>query len=281
MENLVGHWVESAAWWWAIGLFLLFAMLESVRPARSGAASTIARWAENFALYAASLGVLYWIAPSDLAGRFVTVSPGGSLFGVLHRIGGDALVLGFGILATDLLVYLVHVMEHRFFLLWRLHAVHHSDLHIDVTTGLRHHPGEILLNALIANLVLISLGQPLWVAAVYGSVSIAASLFNHSNIVIPDRLDRALRAVVVTPGLHRLHHSEDATHYNANFGNIFSFWDRLFGTYRRLPAEQEAAITFGIDSTGAIGFRPLREWVLPFTLRRVPLSPRNAGREAG
>lgn len=269
MENLLGQWVESAAWWWAIGLFLLFAALESARPARSVAASTAARWAENFALYAACLGALYWIAPNNLIGRFVTVPPGGSLFGMLHRIGGDALVLGFGILATDFLVYVVHIVEHHVFFLWRLHAVHHSDQHIDVTTGLRHHPGEILLNALIANLVLITLGQPLWVAAVYGSVSITASLFNHSNIVIPDSLDRVLRVVVVTPSLHRLHHSADGAHFNTNFGNIFSFWDRLFGTYRRLPAEQEATITFGIDSAGAIGFRPLREWLLPFTLRRA------------
>lgn len=269
MENLVHHWVQSAAWWWAIGLFLAFAVLESIRPARSGAASTVARWAENFALYAACLGGIFWIAPNHLVARLVTIPPGGAVFGALRAIGGDALVLGFGVLVTDFLVYLMHVIEHRVFFLWRLHAVHHTDQQIDVSTGLRHHPGEIVVNTLFASLVLTALGQPLWVAAVYGSVSIAASLFNHSNIAIPEGLDRAMRVVVVTPGLHRLHHSRDAAHYNTNFGNIFSFWDRLFGTYRRLPAEQEVAITFGIDSTGALGFRPLREWLLPFTLRRA------------
>lgn len=269
MENLVSHWAQSAWWWWAVGLFLAFGALESVWPARSGATSTVARWTENFALYAACVTGTYWIAPREFVARIVTLRPDESLFDVLHRIGGDALVVGFGLLLTDLLVYLIHVIQHRVFFLWRLHAVHHSDQQIDVSTGLRHHPGEIVVNALFASLVLTALGQPLWVSAAYASISIAASLFNHSNIVIPDRLDRALRWVVVTPGLHRLHHSADAAHYNTNFGNILSFWDRLFGTYRRLPAGQEAAITFGIDSDGAIGFRPLREWLRPFTLRRT------------
>lgn len=273
MEDLIANWADAIAWWWAVGLFLVFAALETAWPARPGSSSSVARWAENFALYAGCLGALYWIAPNDIVGRFLTVPPGRSLFGMVHQIGGNGLVLATGILATDFLVYLVHVVQHHVFVLWRFHAVHHSDEHVDVTTGLRHHPAEVFVNALFANIVLISLGQPLWVAAVYGIVSMTASLFNHSNVIIPAALDRVLRAVFITPGLHRLHHAVDAAHYNTNFGNIFSFWDRLCGTYRRLPDDEAAAISFGIDAPVRTNrFGPLREWILPFIMRRPPRS---------
>ncbi len=269
MEHLVAERADQIASWGATLVFLMFAVLETARPARTGPASAVSRWVENFCLYAACLGVLYWLAPGALAARIVAAPANGSVFGAVHRLGGDGLVLATGLLTIDFLFYLLHVVEHRVFVLWRFHAVHHSDRHVDVTTGLRHHPAEVFVNALLASAVLISLGQPVWVAAAYGLVSTMAALFNHSNIGLPAAWERVIGLAVVTPGLHRVHHSAEPEHYNSNFGNVLSIWDRLCGTYRRLPPDQEASLAFGIPpSEAASRFGPLREWVLPFTLRR-------------
>lgn len=269
MEKLIAAKADAIGWWWAVGLFLVFAVLETAWPGRVSNSSTVRRWAENLALYATCIAARYWIVPDALADRIIAAPKSGSLFGVVHQLGGDGLVLVIGILAIDFLFYLLHVVEHNVFVLWRFHAVHHSDQHVDVSTGLRHHPAEVVVNALIANLVVIALGQPVWVSAIYIIVSSTTTLFNHSNVSVPATLERAMGLVLVTPSLHRVHHSTDAAHYNSNFGNVFSIWDRICGTYRQLPAEQGAAIAFGIapsDATPRFGL--LREWLLPFTMRR-------------
>ncbi len=269
MEKLVLAWGEWFVWWWAVVVLLSFAALESVYPGRASSTSTIRRWAENFSLYAAGIGVRYLVGPDALAKWIVGGAGEGPLFGTLHRIGGSGLVLAVGIFTADIIVFCLHIVEHRYFVLWRIHAVHHTDQDLDVTSGLRHHPAEFVLNALIANVLLIGLGQPFWVSGVYAILSTTLTLFNHSNVKMPEPLDRAIRAVFVTPRMHRVHHSIDAAQYNSNFGNVFSFWDRLCGTYRYVTPEQEASIAFGIEEAPiAPRFGLLHEWLLPVTLRR-------------
>lgn len=267
MEKLVAAWDTSFAWWWAVALFLAFAVLETVCPSRAGSSSILRRWTENFALYAAGIGLLYLFKPNDFAARLTGGTGDGPLFAALQLIGGSGLTLLAGILLADLVVFLLHAAEHRYFVLWRIHVVHHTDQQVDLTTGLRHHPSEVVVNALIASVVLLALGQPLWVTSIYAMLLMAITLFNHSNIVIPAALDRAMRLLLVTPSLHRVHHSMRPAHYNTNFGDIFTIWDRLCGTYMWIPPEEP--IEFGIpDAEKAPGPILLREWLLPLTLRR-------------
>jgi len=137
-----------------------------------------------------------------------------------------------GILLLDFSEYLFHRLCHSVRELWLLHAVHHSDQHLNVTTSLRFHPGEIILNISWKVGVCWLLGLPLWLVGARGIIMILTTLVQHANVQWPPSLDRALRLVFITPSLHRCHHSADARDNNQNFGEIFSFWDRLFGTYK-------------------------------------------------
>lgn len=282
VEKLIQAWNTSYVWWWTIGLFLSFAIVETVRPSRASSSSLLRRWGENFAFYAAGIALLYLVKPDDFTTWLMGGIGEGPLFALLRRIGGSGLVLAVGILLADLVVFLLHVAEHRFFVLWRIHVVHHTDQRVDLTTGLRHHPSEVLLNAVIASFVLLALGQPLWVSGGYATLLTTFTLFSHSNSAVPEPLDRVMRLVLVTPSLHRVHHSVNPAQYNTNFGGIFSIWDRLCGTYAWIPPEQP--IEFGVsEARNAPGPGMLREWLLPFTLRRAstPLSPNDAGGEVG
>ena len=266
MEKLVQAWDASFVWWWAIAAFLLFAVLETFCPSRLGFGSTVRRWVENLTLYAAGIGILFLIKPDDIAAWITGEAGQGPLFAALRGIGGNGLVLVAGVMLADLVVFFLHLAEHRFFILWRIHVVHHTDQQVDLTTGLRHHPAEVVLNALVASVMLLALGQPLWVSSIYATLLTTLTLFDHSNIALPAGLDRVMRFMFVTPSLHRVHHSVHPEHYNTNFGNIFSIWDRLCGTYRWIPPDHP--IDFGIRDAKAAGAGVLREWLLPLTLRR-------------
>jgi sterol desaturase/sphingolipid hydroxylase (fatty acid hydroxylase superfamily) len=151
------------------------------------------------------------------------------------------------IVALDLAIYLQHVLFHAVPALWRLHRVHHADLEIDVTTGARFHPVEILLSMGIKLGVVAALGAPAAAVLMFEVLLNATSMFNHSNVRMASRLDRALRWAVVTPDMHRVHHSVVARETNSNFGFNLPWWDRLFGTYRDQPAAGHEAMTIGIE----------------------------------
>jgi sterol desaturase/sphingolipid hydroxylase (fatty acid hydroxylase superfamily) len=204
----------------------------------------------------------------------VTSLLGGNGNEPLTRLGvyaGDGTVLVAGILIIDLYIYVMHRIQHAVFVLWRFHAVHHSDDAVDASTALRHHPMEYLVNVAIGNLLLALIGVPLWVLATYGVLSMTAALFQHVNARLPSWLETMLDLVIVGPALHRAHHSSDPAHYNSNFGNVLTVWDRLFGTYHRLPATQQARIVFGVEELNASGrMRGVWLWVLPFLIRDRP-----------
>ena len=149
-------------------------------------------------------------------------------------------------LALDLAIYLQHLMFHAVPLFWRAHRVHHADLDFDVTTGARFHPFEIGLSLLIKFAVILALGPPPVAVLVFEVLLNASSMFNHGNVRVPEAIDRYLRWFVVTPDMHRVHHSIDPRETNSNFGFNLAWWDRLFGTYRAEPQAGHEAMTIGI-----------------------------------
>ena len=151
------------------------------------------------------------------------------------------------IVALDFAIYLQHVMVHAVPLFWRLHRMHHADLDFDVTTGARFHPVEILLSMGIKLGVVAVLGPPVVAVVIFEVLLNGSSMFNHSNIRLPLWLDRVLRWFVVTPDMHRVHHSVIPRETNSNFGFNLPWWDRLFGTYRAQPEAGHEAMTIGIS----------------------------------
>jgi sterol desaturase/sphingolipid hydroxylase (fatty acid hydroxylase superfamily) len=183
------------------------------------------------------------------------------------------------VVILDLAIYLQHVLFHAVPVLWRLHRMHHADLEFDVSTGLRFHPIEILLSMLIKFAVVVALGAPALSVLVFEVLLNATSMFNHANVRIPTWIDRVLRWIVVTPDMHRVHHSILSRETNSNFGFNLPWWDRLFGTYRAQPVAGHENMTIGIEQ-----FRDSRELgldrmlVQPFRqdAGRYPLGYRDA-----
>ena len=151
------------------------------------------------------------------------------------------------VLALDCLIYGQHVLFHFFSPLWRFHMVHHSDLGFDTTTGVRFHPIEIVISVCVKMLAVLVLGSPPEAVILFEVLLNGTSLFNHGNVRLPDGADRALRLFVVTPDMHRVHHSIHKAETNSNFGFNFPWWDWLFGTYRAQPAAGHMEMTIGLE----------------------------------
>lgn len=150
-----------------------------------------------------------------------------------------------GLLLLDLVgAYTIHYLEHKIKWLWKFHMVHHADTHMDTTTANRHHPGESVFRAVFTILAVFVTGAPVWLVMMYQTLSAVTSQFNHANILFPQWLDRPLRWIIVTPGMHRIHHHYKRPETDTNFSNIFSVWDRLFGTYLYTPNER---LQYGLD----------------------------------
>ena len=184
--------------------------------------------------------------------RSLAEARGWGLFNVIALPAWIGVVVS--VIVLDLAIYLQHVLFHAVPALWRLHRMHHADLEFDVTTGLRFHPIEILLSMLIKLAVVAALGAPAVAVLIFEVLLNATSMFNHGNVRIPQALDRVLRWFVVTPDMHRVHHSILSRETNSNFGFNLPWWDRLFGTYRAQPAAGHDAMTIGIEQ-----FRDPRE----------------------
>jgi sterol desaturase/sphingolipid hydroxylase (fatty acid hydroxylase superfamily) len=151
-----------------------------------------------------------------------------------------------GLMLLDFIgAYLAHWMEHRVKWMWKFHLIHHTDPNVDATTANRHHPGESVIRFVFTTVAALLTGAPVYLIMLYQSASVALSQFNHSNIRLPRWFDRLAGQVFVTPGMHRVHHHYVLPYTDTNYGNIFSFWDRLFGTYSTLENDK---IRFGIDT---------------------------------
>ena len=186
-------------------------------------------------------------------------------------VPGWALALA-GVALLDAAEYLFHRLSHEARWLWRLHALHHSDDRLDVSTNVRAHPGHVVLTLGWRLTVLAALGFPQWVAVLRDLIALPVALWSHANVRFPEGLDRRLRAVLVTPAMHRIHHSPDAAQTDSNYGGFFSFWDRAFGTYVRPEPGQPAR--YGLDTVDDPRAATLRGMLrLPWRLRPAPQAP--------
>ncbi len=230
----------------SFGVFTLMAAWELLAPRRSLSVSKVVRWTNNLALVILNTAILRLLFPAAAVGFAVFTSTNG--WGVLHHFAVPlpvAVVLS--LVALDLIIYLQHVLVHAVPILWRLHRVHHADPDYDVTTGSRFHPIEIVLSMLIKFAAIVVLGAPPLAVVIFEIILNAMSLFNHGNVRLPLGIDRVLRLVVVTPDMHRVHHSVENNEANSNFGFNLSLWDRICGTYIDQPREGHPAMTIGID----------------------------------
>jgi len=229
------------------GVFSLMALWELLAPRRALTQSKPARWFNNITLVVLNTALLRIVFPTAAVGMADQAAL--LQWGLFNQVTVAApLAILASIIILDAAIYLQHVMFHALPALWRLHRVHHADLDFDVTTGARFHPVEILLSMLIKFAVIILLGPPLVAVVLFEVLLNAMAMFNHSNVRMPAVVDAVLRLFVVTPDMHRVHHSQHDDETNSNFGFNLSIWDRLFGTYRAQPRDGHGGMVIGIDS---------------------------------
>lgn len=226
-------------------VFFALASWEFVAPLRALMVGRGPRWPGNLGILLIDALAVRLIIPTAAVGMAIWTAERG--WGVMNVTGAPywfAVIAGFLIL--DLAIYLQHVVFHHVPLLWRLHRMHHADVDIDVTTGVRFHPVEILLSMAIKIAIVVAFGIPAMAVLVFEIVLNATSMFNHSNVRMPAWLDRVVRLIVVTPDMHRVHHSVLRRETDSNFGFNLPWWDRLFGTYRAQPEAGHQGMTIGL-----------------------------------
>jgi sterol desaturase/sphingolipid hydroxylase (fatty acid hydroxylase superfamily) len=229
------------------GIFAVMAIWEVVAPRRALTVSKAVRWANNLGLVFLNTFILRLIFPAAAVGMAVFASNQG--WGVFNYYAVPPLLAVIAsVVIMDFVIYLQHVMVHAVPALWRLHRVHHADMDFDVTTGARFHPLEIILSMLIKFATIAVLGPPVVAVVIFEVVLNATAMFNHSNVRLPIGLDRVLRLIVVTPDMHRVHHSVEDDEANSNFGFNLPWWDRLFGTYRDQPRAGHENMHIGIHT---------------------------------
>lgn len=235
------------------GIFLLMALWEILAPRRERITSRKIRWTSNFGVVLVSTGLLRILIPTAAVGlAIIAKQRGWGLFNNLHL--PDWLVILVSVILLDFAIYLQHVLFHAVPVLWRLHRMHHADLDFDVSTGIRFHPIEILLSMMIKMGVVMALGPPAVAVLIFEVLLNATSMFNHGNVRVSQWFDRVLRWIVVTPEMHRVHHSIIPVETNSNYGFNLPWWDRLLGTYRAQPSAGHLGMTIGIHQ-----FRTIRD----------------------
>jgi sterol desaturase/sphingolipid hydroxylase (fatty acid hydroxylase superfamily) len=238
-----------------LGAFLCAAAAEIMRPWRSLPAFALTRWLGNLALFVLSTGLNFLLVPVIAIATFASLNIGMPLWAQLVV----------GVAALDALSYALHRAFHASPILWRFHALHHSDPELDVSTTVRHHPGEALLMGFAVGVLATAVGLSPFVIGLYASLNLGVQFFAHANVGLPTRLANTLAWLVVTPVLHRVHHSRHPADVAANYGLVFSVWDRLLGTYRSEPEYGEDAIEFGVDRLREPYFQRLDRMLwLPF-----------------
>jgi sterol desaturase/sphingolipid hydroxylase (fatty acid hydroxylase superfamily) len=234
-------------------MFAAMALWEIAAPRRAGTYSRLSRWPSNLAVVALNTGFVRILFPATAVSLALAGERRG--WGMLNNLPVPAwTAVVASVVLLDVAIYLQHVMFHAVPALWRVHRMHHADLDFDVTSGARFHPIEIVLSMLIKFGVVVALGAPAFGVLVFEVLLNATSMFNHGNACIPARLERYLRWLVVTPDMHRVHHSIVVNETNSNFGFNLPWWDRLLGTYREQPAAGHEGMTIGIEQ-----FREARE----------------------
>lgn len=233
------------------GMFCLMALWELAAPRRPLTRGR-RRWWTNLSLSAAGTLLLRLALPTLAVGTAIWAQD--IRFGVFNRLDAPpVLSLPLSLIALDLLVYGQHVAFHRVGLFWRLHKVHHADPDIDVTTGVRFHPLEIFVSMLVKMGAVAALGVSPVAVLVFEILLNGTSMFNHGNVRLGEGADRALRLFIVTPDMHRVHHSVERDEHDSNFGFNLSLWDRLFSTYRAAPRGGQTGMRIGLAAYAGLG----------------------------
>ncbi len=229
-----------------LGVLVIMAGWELAAPKRRREIPRLLRWTNNLALVALDTILVRLLFPVLAVGLALMAHEQG--WGFFNLVEAPAwIVFVISLLLLDFVIYVQHVIFHAIPVLWRLHRVHHADLEFDATTGLRFHPVEIIISMGIKLGAIVLLGPPAVAVLVFEVVLNASSLFNHGNAKIPTKLEQILRLVIVTPDMHRIHHSIHQTETDSNFGFNFPWWDRLFGTYIAKPKDGHADMKIGIE----------------------------------
>ena len=243
-----------------LSIFILMATWEVIASRRPLTTSKPRRWFANLGIvFLDTLVVRVLFSTAPVGAAFVAGQKGWGVLNVLEWPKGVTVVVA--VITLDFILYLQHVMFHAVPVLWRLHMVHHADLDVDVTTGARFHPIEVALSMVIKLAAVVLIGASPRAVLVFEVLLNATSMFNHSNVRIPERFDRLLRWWVVTPDMHRIHHSVIREETNSNFGFNLPWWDRLLGTYRPDPAKGQKGMTVGLNQ-----FRNPDRLTLPWVL---------------
>lgn len=227
-------------------VFALMALWEVLAPRRRQVIGRISRWPSNLGVVIIDTLLVRILFPTSAVGlALLAEAKGFGLFNAWPVATWFSIIAS--VLLLDLAIYLQHVLFHAVPALWRLHRMHHADLEFDVTTGARFHPIEIVLSMLIKLAVIGALGAPAVAVLVFEVLLNGTAMFNHSNVRLPARVDRVLRWFIVTPDMHRVHHSVVVRETNSNFGFNLPWWDRIFGTYRSQPAAGHEKMKIGIE----------------------------------
>jgi sterol desaturase/sphingolipid hydroxylase (fatty acid hydroxylase superfamily) len=242
------------------GILVLMAAWDLLAPRRLLTTPKASRWFSNLGIVLLDTVAVRLILSTQAVGVALFVETHG--WGILNNVilpPWTKIILG--VLGLDLVIYLQHAMFHALPLFWRLHRMHHTDLDFDVTTGIRFHPLEILLSMGIKMAAVAILGPSAVAVVIFEVLLNATSMFNHGNVRLPGKIDRVLRLFVVTPEMHRVHHSVVIKEYNSNFGFNFPWWDRLMGTYHAQPLNGHEGMTIGLSQ-----YRDPRRLTLPWLL---------------
>jgi len=252
------------------GSLALLGLLEIALARKPETTARRTRWPANIALTALNLAILSILPVSGVAVAYMAQSAGWGLFNAV-ALGPVALIVA-GFLARSLISYLIHVLMHKVPAFWRLHMIHHSDTALDVSTTVRFHPLEFVISLPLVLATISLLGIPPTVVMLYELFDAVLATLSHANLRLPERLERALQWVIVTPAMHRIHHSSHQPETDSNYGATLSLWDRMFGTYRRKSSDELDAMELGLSE-----YRDRRPssvyWLLTAPLRRQDANP--------
>ncbi len=229
-----------------ITILIAMMVLEAVLPRKTRVQGRGARWASNLLLGVIDSLAVRLLFPIIAVG--VAASAASKGWGLLNIINLPVwLSIILGIILLDMMIYWQHVISHKWPILWRFHKVHHTDRDIDVTTALRFHPIEIVLSMGFKMGIIVLLGAPIIAVVIFEIVLNGCAMFNHANLRLPRAIDKALRLFMVTPDMHRVHHSTIEPETNSNYGFSTSIWDRIFGSYTAQPAQGHDGMTIGLQ----------------------------------
>ncbi len=242
--------------YWRLGCFfavlLAVALWETYFPRRRWKLSRISRWKNHLLLSLINTILVRLLIPLTIAAYALQLEE--TNIGILNWVDLPFwMAVAIGVILLDLAIYTQHVLFHKLDIFWRLHRMHHTDLDFDVTTGIRFHPIEILVSILIKFAVISILGAPMLAVIIFEILLNATSMFNHGNIKISKPVDKVLRYFIVTPDMHRVHHSVIRNETDSNFGFNLPWWDRIFGTYRSQPTEGHLGMTIGLPIFRKVG----------------------------